>query len=197
MMRLAKSTSGKATVTFALVVFLVMVGCGERESRRLPEGGFRVAFERHNIAAAMKNGETVFADVTVKNLSSASWPSKPDARNRNAVNLSYHWFNREGEAVVFDGLRTPLPQDLDPDQSVTLKAAIQAPPKPGGYTLELTMVQEHVAWFPDRGGEKLVLSVNVLEQSPSEDEKTAAREPPGKRRGKKDKGRRGARESTG
>lgn len=179
--------SYKRMVAVTFVALWGIAGCGERGSRRLPEGGFRVAFESHKIAPVIKKGETVSADVTVKNISSATWPSKPDEKNRYAVTLSYHWFNKNGEAVVYEGLRTPLPHDLKPDESVTLKATIQAPDKPGTYTLELTMVQELVAWFPERGGEKLALPVNVLEGTPSEDQKRASAEPAKKRRGKREK----------
>jgi hypothetical protein len=86
----------------------------------------------------MKTGKTVSAEITVKNVSPVTWPSKPDKKNRYAVNLSYHWLNQKGATVVFDGVRTPLPRDLKPGESVNLKAAIQAPAKTrtvysGGY----------------------------------------------------------------
>ena len=111
----------------------------------------------------MNTGKTVFADITVKNISPVTWPSKPDKENRYAVNLSYHWLARKGEIVVFDGLRTPLPRDLKPGESVDLKAAIQAPDKPGRYVLEVTLVQERSAWFPQKNGAKLVIPVTVSE----------------------------------
>jgi len=73
--------------------------------------------------------------------------------------------NRKGTTVVFDGLRTPLPRDLKPGESVDLKAAIAAPAKPGRYILEVTLVQERWAWFPEKNGAKLVLPVTVSEGS--------------------------------
>ncbi len=141
-----------------------MLGC-DRGPKRLPESGFQVEFPSHKIAAEMTAGETVVADITVKNASPVSWPSKPDHKNRYAVNLSYHWLDRNREVVVFDGLRTPLPRDLGAGESADLKAAIRAPEKPGRYILEVTLVQEQSAWFPEKNGAKLTLPVRVVDRS--------------------------------
>jgi hypothetical protein len=111
------------------------------------------------IPAEMTAGQTVSADVTIKNASSKTCPSKPDSGGRNAVNFSYHWLDRKRQVVVFDGLRTRLPRDLNPGESVTLSAAIRAPEKPGVYLLHLTLVQEGVAWFSDRDGGHVLISV--------------------------------------
>ena len=150
-------------VSMMIVTLGGLFGCGKSGPRRLPESGFQVAFESHKVASEIPSGQTVSADITVKNVSPVTWPSKPDERGRYAVNLSYHWFDQKGATVVFDGLRTPLPKDLKPGESVDLKAQIQAPAKAGRYTLEVTLVQERAAWFPEKKGARLVLPVTVLE----------------------------------
>ena len=154
----------RSLVATVLLVLSALLGCGDK-TKRLPESGFQAAFESHKVAAEMNSGKTVAADITVKNISPVTWPSKPDNENRYAVNLSYHWLTRKGEMVVFDGLRTPLPRDLKAGESVALKAAIQAPDKPGRYLLEVTLVQERSAWFPEKNGAKLVIPVTVSESS--------------------------------
>jgi hypothetical protein len=126
------------------------------------ESGFRVAFDQHDVPAQMIAGQVVSPTIVFRNVSDVTWPSRPDFKQRNAVNLSYHWLDRRGKAVVFDGLRTPLPADIPPGETVKLKAAIQAPERQGRYTLEITLVQEGVAWFPDRDGEKLAIFVDVV-----------------------------------
>jgi len=160
MTQLANRRLAAGVVAATLVAVL---GCGRGGPKRLPEAGFQVAFGPHSVASEMASGKTVAADITVKNASPVTWPSKPDSKNRYNVNLSYHWLDKKGKMVVFDGLRTPLPRDLKPGESVDLKTAIQAPEKPGRYTLELTMVQEQSAWFPEKDGAKLVLPVTVIE----------------------------------
>jgi hypothetical protein len=143
-----------------LPILIVVFGCGE-SSPRLPLAGFKVEFGKHNIPTEMVAGQSVFADITIKNTSSKTWPSKPNPKGRNAVNLSYHWLDRKRQVVVFDGLRTPLPRDLKPGESVTLRATIRAPEKAGGYLLHVTMVQEGVAWFSESDGGQLSIPVVV------------------------------------
>ena len=154
----------RLVVSVIVIILSGVVGCGDNR-KKLPESGFQVVFESHNVPSEMESGKTVAADITVKNVSPVTWPSKPDHKDRYAVNLSYHWLNRKGTTVVFDGLRTPLPRDLKPGESVDLKAAIAAPAKPGRYILEVTLVQERWAWFPEKNGAKLVLPITVSEGS--------------------------------
>jgi cell division septation protein DedD len=127
---------------------------------------FSVEFGENNIPVRMPAGETVTAEVLVKNSSKNDWPSKPDEKGRRAVNLSYHWIDRRGDVVIFDGLRTPLPHDVAAGESVRLNASIRAPDRAGKYTLELTLVQEAVAWFPERDGAKLAIPIVVVEEKP-------------------------------
>jgi hypothetical protein len=151
-------------VWLLLPALLVVFGCGD-SSPILPLAGFKVEFGKHNIPTEMVAGETVLADITIKNASTRTWPSKPNPRGRNAVNLSYHWLDRKRQIVVFDGLRSPLPRDLGPGESVTLRAAIRAPEKAGEYLLHVTMVQEGVAWFSDSDGGHLSIPVSVAAAS--------------------------------
>jgi hypothetical protein len=149
-------------VWLLLPALLVIFGCGD-SSPKLPLAGLKVELGPHNIPAEMIVTQIVSADVTVKNVSTKTWPSKPNQKGRNAVNLSYHWLDRKRQMVVFDGLRTPLPRDLGPGESVTLKATIRAPEKAGEYLLHVTMVQEAVAWFSDSEGGQLQIPVSVAQ----------------------------------
>ncbi len=151
----------------AATFFLVFPLACREGVRPLPEAGFQVEFPAHKIPSALTVGQTAAADISVKNISPVVWPSKPDGRGRYAVNLSYHWLARNHETVVFDGLRTPLPRDLGPGESVDLTMSIQVPERPGRYILEVTLVQERSAWFPERKGAKLALPVKVTEGAES------------------------------
>jgi hypothetical protein len=149
-----------------LLVPLAFLECGGDGSSKLPLVGFKVEFGKHDIPTEMMADQTVSADVAIKNASSKTWPSKPDPRGRNAVNLSYHWLDRKRQVVVFDGLRTPLPRDLNPGESLILSAAIRAPEKPGVYLLHLTLVQEGVAWFSEKDGGQILVPVSVGQRRP-------------------------------
>lgn len=150
-------------ISLSVLLVVAASACGRGGARRMPDSGFRVAFGEHNVPAEIAPGAQVSADITITNTSPVTWPSKPDRKGLRAVNLSYHWLDRKGRVVVFDGLRTPLPRDIGPNESVNLRATIQAPEREGRYVIEVTLVQEGVAWFPEKDGEKLTLPVNVVE----------------------------------
>jgi hypothetical protein len=158
---LVGSAQYEALAIFLAAVVWFIFGCGSDASSELPLTGFKVEFVKQDVPSEMGPGQTVSVDVTIKNVSSETWPSKPDAKERNAVNLSYHWLDRRRQIVVFEGLRTPLPRDLNPGESITLKAAIRAPEKTGDYLLHLTLVQDGVAWFSERDGGHVLISVSV------------------------------------
>jgi len=141
---------------------LVWIGCGGGSSPRLPPPGFKAEFGKHNLPTQMAAGKTFSVDITVTNTSPITWPSKPNRRGTNAVHLSYHWLDQKRQPVVYDGLRTKLPGDLNPGESVTLKALIRSPESPGEYLLQVTLVQEGVAWFSDLGGGQISLPVSVV-----------------------------------
>jgi SAM-dependent methyltransferase/uncharacterized protein YbaR (Trm112 family) len=63
------------------------------------------------------------------------------------VRLAYHWRNGDGEIMAdIPEHRTPLPIDLQPNQSITLPMLIETPPNPGTYQLQLCLVEEYVCW---------------------------------------------------
>ena len=149
-------------IIVALSVLLLLAGCGKENASRLPQSGFKVTFGDHQIPSEMTLGKTIQADVNVTNASNRTWPSQPNTKGENVVNLAYHWFDRKGQVVVYDGERTHLPENLDPGKSVKLAMAIKPPPRAGDYLLEVTLVQEGVAWFPENGGDKIELPVRVV-----------------------------------
>ena len=149
--------------TFMVCVAMATGGCGHRESQRLPDSAFQVNFETPNIPTEMIAGTQVTVDVSLRNTSTSTWPSKPDSSNKNAVHLSYHWATEKGDRVIYDGVRTALPQDVRSGDSVALKTTVRAPERLGKYILEMTLVQEGVAWFPDKGGEKISVPVSVVQ----------------------------------
>jgi cell division septation protein DedD len=146
---------------FLALASLALLACGGGEARRLPDSGFALEFLENTIPNGMSAGKDVSADVVIRNISKNTWPSRANAKNRNNVNLSYRWKDPKGQVIVADGLRTPLPQDLAPGESVGLKMNIAAPGRPGRYLLNVTLLQEGVAWFDEKGGAALSLPVIV------------------------------------
>jgi len=78
------------TVLFGVTLLAATSGCGPEGTTPMPDSGFRVEFGEFNVPRRMKVGEKVLADITVKNASDVTWPSKPNFENLYAVNLAYH-----------------------------------------------------------------------------------------------------------
>ena len=93
---------------------------------------------------AIVQGATVPVSITVGNVGNEIW----NIGGTNPVKLSYHWYDAVGNAVMWDGPRTPLLADVAVGGTHTLSATVAAPPTPGAYRLNFALVKEGVAWFP-------------------------------------------------
>ena len=96
---------------------------------------------------AVAAGGTATVPVTVTNTGSLPWLVA------SQVNLAYHLWTAAGATVVWDGVRTVLPANVQPGQTVTLAATVRAPlgASAGTYTLGFDMVQEGITWFSGQG----------------------------------------------
>lgn len=79
------------------------------------------------------------------------------------MNLSYRWLSCDGAIEVADGIRTALPEDVEPSLAAIVPMQIRSPSKPGHYVLQGSLVQEQNAWFidqePDSG---FILPIEVI-----------------------------------
>ncbi len=102
-------------------------------------------------------GETVTFPVRIRNEGSLTWPNS----GSHPVNLTYKWLDEDRNVVVPDGLRTPLPHEVAPQQEVSLEAQVQFPADAGQYILQMDMVQEFVTWFQWKGSPVHEATVDV------------------------------------
>ena len=77
------------------------------------------------------------------------------------INLGNHWLDKNYNIILLDDGRIPLPHDLKPNGEIELALEIRVPLQVGLYILEIDMVQEHIAWFHDRGSATLSIPVLV------------------------------------
>jgi hypothetical protein len=89
------------------------------------------------------SGSSATVPIAITNTGNFPWP----AAGANPVTLSYHWNDSAGRAVVWDGLRTKLPNDLVPGATANLQASLVFPAGTGTFTLRWDMVEEGVSWF--------------------------------------------------
>ena len=95
---------------------------------------------------------TSFYPVKVQNLSNFTWGSD--------VNLSYHWLDAAGNAIVWDGVRTSL-SGMTSNELRTVNVRVAAPAAPGTYTLRYDIVREGLTWFSDAGMQTPTRSVQI------------------------------------
>lgn len=105
--------------------------------------------------------------VMIRNDGTRAWSaSGRDGDAQFAVRLGDHWRGRFGRMRIFDDLRTGLPFDLAPGESMEIGIAPTAPGKPGVWNLELDMVQEYVRWFAEAGSKTARVRVRVDSRLP-------------------------------
>jgi hypothetical protein len=116
----------------------------------------------------MRAGLTTIASVEIENAGTAAWRSHSET---SKVCLSYHWLDRLGNPLVWDGLRTPLAVDVQPGARVTAWLSVSPPRPPGRYRLAIDLIDEGRLWFAELGNRTLELDVDVL---PRIEERTLA-----------------------
>jgi phosphoglycerol transferase MdoB-like AlkP superfamily enzyme len=123
----------------------------------------------HGLEPQLETGELVVIPVVAANRGSVPWTPE------GGFALSYHWFDRASEVVIWDGRRSILPGSVFPGETVSIMATVEAPPLPGDYLLRWDVVQEGVLWVSESDPlpfEAVAVSVvashafSVLEMSP-------------------------------
>jgi hypothetical protein len=93
-----------------------------------------------------------------ENAGSAPWRS---VGPEDGVFLAYHWLDERGNAIVWDGERTPFTRTVEPGSTVRQTMEVRGPIPPGRYRLALDLVVEHRFWLTELGNEALERAVVV------------------------------------
>ena len=89
-------------------------------------------------------GGTIKVPLSVTNSGRVRW--EPDRSPR--IRLSYHWLLADDDRVVsWEGLRTDFASAVEPGQTVSVVAEVEAPPQPGVYRLLWDLEEERRLWF--------------------------------------------------
>jgi hypothetical protein len=95
--------------------------------------------------------------VALRNAGTAAWRSRGTA----GVQLSHHWLDDRGNAIVWDGPRVAFERPVGPGEEVEAGLQVRAPQPPGRYRLALDLVEEFRFWFEEVGSSPLALDVDV------------------------------------
>jgi hypothetical protein len=93
----------------------------------------------------------------LENAGTATWRS----HGTDGIQASFHWLDPLGNAIVWDGPRTPLSHTVGPGETIELGLEVTAPRPPGAYRLAFDLVEENRFWFAEVGGTPLELDVEV------------------------------------
>lgn len=95
--------------------------------------------------------------VLVENLSAITWVSG----QVQPVFACYHWIDKTGNIIIYDGIRSRLPEAIEPAARKQVPVSVIAPPVAGDYILEVTLVHEGVTWMEDDGLTSLRFEITV------------------------------------
>ena len=95
--------------------------------------------------------------MALRNAGTATWRS----RGETGVQLSYHWLDDRGNAIVWDGPRVAFERAIAPGEEVEVETLLRAPQPPGRYRLAFDLVEEFRFWFAEVGSWPLELDVVV------------------------------------
>ena len=106
--------------------------------RELPESGYRARLALLEEVPSLRAGGSETVDVVVENLG-----GEP-LRWGSAFAVGTRW--SQGDRVV-EGAHRPLPATLAPGGDEIVPVPLTVPAVPGGWTLTIDLVHEHVRWF--------------------------------------------------
>jgi hypothetical protein len=120
-------------------------------SGHVPAGPLAVRWLRLRLGE-VRAGALAFAEVELENAGSAAWRD---------ILISYHWLDPFGNAIVWDGLRTPFGEPVAPGHRARASLRLRGPMPPGRYRLALDLVDEGRLWFEEVGNAPLEREVDV------------------------------------
>lgn len=111
--------------------------------------------------APVQAGARQLATVEAENAGSAPWRTRGP---QDGLFLAYHWLDERGNALVWDGERTPLEATVEPGGTLRQTVAVRGPIPPGRYRLAIDLVEETRFWLAELGNDVLEREVEVVQR---------------------------------
>jgi hypothetical protein len=99
-------------------------------------------------------------DISAKNVGDTLWLVS-NAPLRGRVRLGVKMLNGAGEVIEEIHGWPRLQRALAPDEKTELRVSLNAPTKPGEYSLKVDLVDQDICWFEENGSTPLLLSFEV------------------------------------
>jgi glycosyltransferase involved in cell wall biosynthesis len=98
---------------------------------------------KENQLSSLKALNTTSFEVEFVNRGAEPWCSNG---GQYPIHLSYHWYQEDGSLEVWEGVRTPLPRDVNAGEALRARLLAHAPERPGLYWWRPALVQDGVQW---------------------------------------------------
>ncbi|OGF65854.1 MAG: hypothetical protein A2Y62_10535 [Candidatus Fischerbacteria bacterium RBG_13_37_8] len=120
-------------------------------TKPLQDDGYQATIKVLKVPEVIEAESLFWLTASIQNKGNSIWNALGSENGKYQINVSYHWLNKKGEILLYDGMRTPLPEDIYPGEEILVDVLIQSPEIPGNYLLRIDLVQEMVTWFESRG----------------------------------------------
>jgi hypothetical protein len=123
----------------------------------IPAGPLAVRWLGWETLRPPRAGVVTEVDLMFINAGSAAWPAGPEKR----VEVSYHWLDDLGNAIVWGEIWTPLPRAVAPGETIEQRVEVRAPLRAGPHRLAFDLVEEGRYWFSELGNTRLEVDIDV------------------------------------
>jgi hypothetical protein len=118
----------------------------------IPAGPLAVRWLGWELREPPRAGRLAYVDLALENAGTLPW---------RGIELSYHWLDDRGNAIVWGERWTPLPRTIEPGTALEHRAELRGPLGVGRYRLAFDLVEEGRYWFSELGNARLELDVAV------------------------------------
>jgi len=118
----------------------------------IPAGPLAVRWLGWELREPPRAGKLAYAELALENAGATAW---------RGIELSYHWLDDRGNAIVWGERWTPLPKIVEAGRTITQRAELRGPLGTGSYRLAFDLVDKDRYWFSDLGNTRLELDVDV------------------------------------
>jgi hypothetical protein len=118
----------------------------------VPVGPLAVRWRAWELLRPARAGTVTEVDVALENAGSVHW--------RN-IEVSYHWLDDRGNAIVWGEIWTPLSRTVEPGETIEQRLELRGPLRTGPHRLAFDLVDEGRYWFSEVGNARLEVDVEV------------------------------------
>jgi hypothetical protein len=118
----------------------------------VPAGPLAVRWRAWALVRPARAGTFTEVDLALENAGSAHW---------REIEVSYHWLDDRGNAIVWGEIWTPLARSVAPGETIEQRIELRAPLRAGPHRLAFDLVDEGRYWFSEVGNTRLEVDVDV------------------------------------